>query len=462
MPITRSGKRQSRLDFTPLPSSSPQKQSQPEALRERAAAVTLNPAPNPRKRKRAVKDNSLPTPKTSSQDNGTQKSSANDQLSSEDSDDHAAPKTRSFMGKGRIRNQAPASSPLRKSPANADLIAMFSDSESDAPIPKPAISHSRRRNVVSTDEEDSNAGREAQPAVDLTGEERGNRTAEEDSDESDELPVIRRRRQSGPENPRERSREEEQDLEEDLEFLGSVSDTSPGPRIPSSAKKAAKQTALDVLKRKRGKAPSGQNESSIYIEGDPFQDQQELNETNGYDDFDADQPEDDGDQGDDHFIDEEEDEEGHDAISELLFTNKLRTMRLKELFKYAVEWMVQNRLNPAFETSSEVYRIAFSRLNDFVKGMGGSKFQSSAWGPTFLRSLRARPVLQEAQFAGIDLLHDRCDACNRSNHPATFEVVFSGSSYDKETLEEYSDDEEDDASLETPLPSAETRYHIGK
>lgn len=149
-------------------------------------------------------------------------------------------------------------------------------------------------------------------------------------------------------------------------------------------------------------------------------------------------------------------------MSAVPFELKLRTMKPKQLFKIAVEWMVQKRINPGFEAEDEVYYIAFQRLNDYVTGMGGSKFQSSVWVPRFLRSLKARPVLEENHFSGADLLHDRCDACNRSNHPATYEVCFQGPLYNKYSLDELSDDEDEESYRETEMPSSDTKYYVGK
>lgn len=119
--------------------------------------------------------------------------------------------------------------------------------------------------------------------------------------------------------------------------------------------------------------------------------------------------------------------------------------------------MVQKKINPAFAMTDDVYRIAFQRLDDFVTGMGGSKFQSSAWTPRFLTSLRTRPIIQNDRFINNGFEHGHCDACNRSGHPATWEVRFSGNTYDRKTLEEDSDDESDEEG-----PSSEPTYYLGK
>lgn len=96
--------------------------------------------------------------------------------------------------------------------------------------------------------------------------------------------------------------------------------------------------------------------------------------------------------------------------------------------------------------------------------MGNSKFQSSAWTPSFSVSIRGRPKL-EAAYVGANLLYDRCDACNRSAHPATFEVYFRGSTYDRDTLEELEDDEDDSDNadeVDPEVPKAGTLYRVGK
>ena len=163
--------------------------------------------------------------------------------------------------------------------------------------------------------------------------------------------------------------------------------------------------------------------------------------------------------GEDDFID---DENADDEAAAIPIEFTLRTMKPRELFRYAVKWMVQKKINPDFALDDEIYNITFSRLNDFVKGMGGSKYLSSAWTATFTRAIQARPELEANHFAATDFLHDRCDACNRSAHPATYEVRFLGLAYNKRSLEVYSDDEVDDPTRETALPSQDETFYVGK
>lgn len=67
---------------------------------------------------------------------------------------------------------------------------------------------------------------------------------------------------------------------------------------------------------------------------------------------------------------------------------------LKEQFPYVIEWLVHNRINPAFERKDPVYNNAWRKLDDEVHGLANSKFTSSAWKPDFHRTLRARPTME--------------------------------------------------------------------
>ena len=137
---------------------------------------------------------------------------------------------------------------------------------------------------------------------------------------------------------------------------------------------------------------------------------------------------------------------------------------LKDHFKHAVEWLVHNKLNPAFSRDDPIYRIAFDRLDDEVKGYSGSKFISSAWVGDFARSLKARPQFI-CKPVGEASFEQRCDACNRSGHPAIWQVSFSGKVYDKKTLENLandSDDEDAQDSMGNYVPPAGKQYFVGR
>lgn len=113
-----------------------------------------------------------------------------------------------------------------------------------------------------------------------------------------------------------------------------------------------------------------------------------------------------------------------------------------EHFKDAVEWIVHNKLNPAFPRNDVIYRVAFRKIDDEVQGYSGSKFVSTVWNKDFLQVLKSLPEL--AVRTVQTMLDHKCDACNRSKHPAKHELVFSGKPYDIDTLEDIEEDEEDD------------------
>lgn len=164
---------------------------------------------------------------------------------------------------------------------------------------------------------------------------------------------------------------------------------------------------------------------------------------------------------DDDFL-VEDDTFGAPSVELPFQFSQYSTMKTKDLFKFAVEWMTQKKINPAFAMDDEVYQIAFRRLDDFVKGLGGSKYQSAAWVAGFLKSLKSRPILASHRFMN-DGLNGHCDACNRTGHPATYEVEFTGNTYDKDTLEEFSEDDSDsDDVRESDIPAAGTRYYLGR
>ena len=136
---------------------------------------------------------------------------------------------------------------------------------------------------------------------------------------------------------------------------------------------------------------------------------------------------------------------------------------LKDHFRDAVEWLVHNKLNAAFSRNDPLYRIAFNRLDDEVKGYSGSKFISSAWAGDFARSLKARPELSYRPTREA-LFEHKCDACNRSGHPATWQLSFPGKVYDRETLEDIADESEEDSRdvKGNYVPPAEKQYFVGR
>lgn len=116
-----------------------------------------------------------------------------------------------------------------------------------------------------------------------------------------------------------------------------------------------------------------------------------------------------------------------------------------EHFKDVVEWMVHNKLNPAFPRSDPVYKIARQKLDDVVQGFAGSKFISSVWKADFSAALKKYPDV--ARIDVPTMFDQKCEACGRSGHPAKHQLIFSGKPYHRESLEDISSDEdsEDDS-----------------
>ena len=93
---------------------------------------------------------------------------------------------------------------------------------------------------------------------------------------------------------------------------------------------------------------------------------------------------------------------------------------LKEHFRDAIEWLVQFKINPGFsEKEHPLYRMAWKKLDDEVRGLATSKFASAAWKKDFYMALRARPYLDDGELPKGSMLDiENCGACGRSGHPA--------------------------------------------
>ncbi|KGO50290.1 protein of unknown function DUF4211 [Penicillium expansum] len=113
----------------------------------------------------------------------------------------------------------------------------------------------------------------------------------------------------------------------------------------------------------------------------------------------------------------------------------------KEYFRDVIGWMVQNKLNPAFPRSDDMYKMAFMKLEDEVKGRAGSQLISSVWNPSFVYALQARPHIEIAAFPTEE--NHPCDACRRSGHPASSDIKLYGKAYSLQTLEPLEDENDD-------------------
>ncbi|TRX89584.1 hypothetical protein FHL15_009493 [Xylaria flabelliformis] len=143
---------------------------------------------------------------------------------------------------------------------------------------------------------------------------------------------------------------------------------------------------------------------------------------------------------------------------------------LKDQFPFVIEWLVHNRINPAFERKDPIYVNAWRKLDDEVSGLANSKFTSAAWKPDFHRALRSRPGLDSIELRQLGTnLYETCEACGRSGHPSTYRIIFSGSAYHKDTLAEVesdsdNEDDNDTASVDSrgmPLPPTTKEWLVG-
>jgi hypothetical protein len=148
------------------------------------------------------------------------------------------------------------------------------------------------------------------------------------------------------------------------------------------------------------------------------------------------------DEQDEQFIDDDPDNmigepSVNDDLDEMRLAFSLSRAKTRDLFKHAVEWMVMKKIHPGFDSKKNVYTLTFRKLDDEVKGLAGSKYTSSAWTADFTRAIRARPdlMINELSAAERAVMSPHCEACNRTNHTASFELLLQGQPYHPETLE---------------------------
>ncbi|CAK1361167.1 hypothetical protein CB0940_03437 [Cercospora beticola] len=556
MPRTKSSrKRQSRLEFTPLPSSSPASKHYNEQIRSRAAAVTIEDSPNPTRHARSLRDDdedddaTLPTPGATAPDAAGDSDSEPVRTTQRRQDRSSpAPKSSSSSRRAKARQQQldftrarhpdtfdapvkvasshPASSGkgVFSSGGHSRMVELSSDSDSDLPSAKKVmarakdkrrvedkkgrITRSSQRPVVlsDSDQEGIVVASKKSPVEEASGAEdsgddmpttqgrmprkRKRRTSDDDfisdslpaaADSDDDVVEVRRPKRKrlqqasdeeeeedeethqSVKTPRRRlakrssqlSQREKEDLAEDLADLGSSSEarSSPGPpRSTQSAEKNARLKALEKLKRKRGRAlevvseaPEGLSEGETGSQNDAdAADDSEVEEVrpplSSHQMFRADE-------GDEDFlVDEEEGDEDLLGIPDgipLQYT-RYASMKGKELFHFAISWMVQKKINPGPDMNAEIYDLTFRKLDDEVRGLASSKFTSSAWTADFTIALQARPEI--AYHRSEIPLKDKCDACNRSQHPATYEVQFQKKPYSRDTLDPLDDQDESESS----------------
>ncbi|KIV93552.1 hypothetical protein PV10_04759 [Exophiala mesophila] len=289
-----------------------------------------------------------------------------------------------------------------------------------------------------------------------------------------------------------RTRQEQDELDDELENLQN-SDIDESPAMsrtrggPVTTKRDSTKEHFELLRRRRAgekiprirdsedESDSVSNHSSavnidLIGEYDP---QGDLSDDSLHEvpDIDYRAEDDDDDDVDDFIIDDSEERPGRPLRDIPLQFTSYASAKPKELFFYIIEWLVKNKIAPAFSRQDELYNLAFDRVEDQVKAQAGSRLISSAWGAEFKRVIMARPEMKVKLLPGFDEDHIRdCDACNRTNHPARYEFIFSGQPYCKKTLEpvDDSDEEDEDATGQDhdehgyALPSSAKRYYLGR
>lgn len=290
----------------------------------------------------------------------------------------------------------------------------------------------------------------------------------------DELVRTPRRRKSH----HQRTREEQQELDADLEDLqDSAQDKSARRRRtrggPVTTERDKARQHFDVLKRRRAgeKIPriydsdeDGDEGIDLSLIGRPSQ---EVDEDSAHSSVET-ELEAEETVNDDDFV--EDDTTGrlnrpHPDIP-LEFTH-WASAQPRELFPYIIEWLVKNKLAPAFSRHDDIFKLAFDRIDDQVRGHAGSRLISSAWNAEFKWMILARPDMAIVALPGLDEdLIRSCDACNKANRPARYDFVLTGDAYYKDSLEpvDNSDDEDagndyDEAGHE--LASQDRHFYLG-
>ena len=566
---TRQQKKQSRLSFEPLPSSSPAKNAFSSAVKDRLASVRFDGSKSPRRSSRGVRDaaDNLPTPEPSSQPHGRWSSPLSDAPSTpgknsnelenqqEDEDDIVVPSSKrrrlcpeihlestptrkssrlqtfntphSGFSRGRNRSGFGITA---SSPPNALSIGSpeTSGDEDSAIETRPVIRQRAARTaacgedpfVVSDDDvelvahSDTRGGKSrAQGRTNSRGS--GFIIVDDDEIEyisSDEDMASARRRRNG--KHKTRSKREQDEIDNDLKDL-QTSDIEEKPLHsesrrtrggPVTTQKDRNREHFEALRRRRAgeKIPriADSDEEEInydFDQGDgadieevtqdmpgQFLRLRERDESSSDDEQQHDNATEDVDEDDFVVNDETDRRHGHSGIP-LQFTS-FASSKPKELFIHIIEWLVKNKIAPAFSRSDELYTLSWNKINDQLKAQAGSRLISSAWNADFKNAILARPEMQvEYVSSGDDESYLDCDACNRTNHPARYEFRLGGHPYDQNTLEpidedddEEKDDEEDDredngnenedghngkASYDEAghlLLSADTKFYLGR
>jgi Domain of unknown function (DUF4211) len=328
-----------------------------------------------------------------------------------------------------------------------------------SPMKKPRAPTQRKRNMLSeTDEENEDETDEDDIIRPLrkryTPKTSGVIDSQSSGDSDIENSHQKRRRLSRPHNS-----EDEEELEAEVDDL---KDSSP-INTPTSSRKDKVRVAMEKLKRRRERRQSGDKILSSEEQSDAEDSEANHEYGLGYQDI----VHEDQDEYDDDFLD---DENAEDDLEEVLAQRPIKFTKwantdLEQLFSHAIEWLIQNKINPGFERNADIYTETWRRLNNEILVMAESKFKSSSWVRDFIVSLESRPIMKETREVITDF--DRhCQACNRSGHPATYKITLTGKPYDPNSLEPLEQDESEyydyDRDIKDRKVPHEREWFLGK
>jgi Domain of unknown function (DUF4211) len=529
-----------RLQFTPLPSSSPSKKEYADSVQNRLANVRFNGAEERQSRTREMA--AIPTPEPSSQTPSELSKDIGNTAGQDEEDDKielpAAKRHRTSSNKpcqttrtprrsSRLLHQTPSyESPSFSTSSSSSL--RFHSVEIPSPTPsrrtRPARSESavvhssppvRTRTALSSlgspetsgDDDDVLVTKPAQrrrpgkpvPVRDdfVVPDDESIATSANEED-APVTPIKRRKSRSLNQTPRTRrleSRREHQELKEDLEDL----QDSDSPQLQTSRTRGApvnrererRRAYIELLKRRR----AGER-VPIQIDTDDDEDldvdysskhnpngsaafcDRQTHNYSGESSEEDDLPQNPAlDVDEDDFVVADEEEAPVDRLDRphpdipLEFTS-YASAKPRELFVYVIEWLVKNKIAPAFSRHDQLWRLAFTKIKDEITAQTSSRLKSSAWTGSFAKALSARPALMTAHLLPGESSMHGCDACNKQNRPAQYDFVFSGSAYHHDSLEpidpESSSEGEaghDDASVDSrghPVPPADTHFLLGR
>ena len=389
----------------------------------------------------------------------------------------------------RLTRSSTISQRQKKVPGNPQEKEKGSASESDEARPKMRGRSARKALHVSDDEaRDANGGMNSGLRANKTQDVPAPLLIPDSSDASGEEIVTpaRKRRLARTSATSQKAQSEDaisqtaEDLQEDIDDLKDTELRSHRTRATNrTPKKTKAQQQLELLRRRR----AGQRTADASSELDDISKSPSMHkaphnwatassEAEASDELEQDddsnpileQQGEDLDQYDDDFVVDDDSEAlgvPHELSEIPLEFTRHAHKKPYEHFKDAVEWMVHNKLNPAFPRDDPIYQIAVQKLDDEVRGLAGSKFMSAAWGAEFLNILKQKPEIAYVDARG--LFEQHCAACNKSNHPAKFQLIFSGKSYNRQSLEDISDDDEEDATeVQDGVSGHERTFYVGR